>query len=154
MKLLKQKGHRCVLYAAAMVLNEDPEILQYEIGHDGLGIQYPNLSEPACLKGFHIQEILDCFLKRGYGLMLVELMPRSGVQDHSDLWHTIFEEDKAVDRFCKIIDGKEAILIGQNPETGANHAYAWDGNKVFDPIGRMLSLDKTPVREAWVVVTL
>ena len=101
-----------------------------------------------------MHEILDCFIKRDYGLMLVEILPRSGPQGRSDLWHIIFEEDKAVNRFCKIIDGKKAILIGQNPETEANHAYAWDGNKVFDPIGRMLFLEQTPVREAWVVIRL
>ena len=154
MKLLKQNGHKCVLYSAAMVLEENPITLQNEIGHDGQEVIYPDLSEPACLKGFHIQEILHCFLNRGKGLMLVELMPRSGPQGRSDLWHTIFDEDKAIDRFYKLIDGKKAILIGKNPETGGNHAYAWDGEKVFDPLGRMLNLEQTPVREAWVVLSL
>lgn len=152
MKLLKQKGHKCVLYAAAMVLDETAELLEFEIGHDGQKVIYPDLPEPACLRGFHMQEILDCFVRRGYGLMFVELMPRSGPQGRPDLYHTIFDEDKAQNRFLELINGRTAILIGANPETGGNHAYAWDGHKVYDPLGRFLEVNKVPFREAWIVI--
>jgi hypothetical protein len=135
-----------------MVLDEDPVTLQNEIGHDGLGIQYPELKEPLSLRGHHIQEILDCFIKRGKGLMFVEVMPRSGPKGHPELWHTIFNEDVATIRFLALLQGRRAILIGVNPETGGNHAYAWTGHEVYDPIGRVLKISETPVREAWIVV--
>ncbi len=153
MKLLKQSGHKCILYSAAMVLNENTLVLEQEIGHDGQEVVYDDLVEPMCLRGFHIQEILGCFLARGKGLMLIEAMPRSGPQGHSELWHTIFSESKASRRFIRLLQGRQAILIGQNPESGGNHAYAWDGYKVYDPLGRILELNQIPVREAWVVVS-
>ncbi len=154
MKLLRQKGHKCVLYSAAMVLDIDPEILEKELGHDGLAVQYPDLPEPSCFRSHHMQEILDSFISRGYGLMLIELMPRSGPQGRPDLFHKIFDDVKGVLRFLEVLKGRHAILIGQNPESGGNHAYAWDGSKVFDPLGRYLEIDKIPIREAWIVVNL
>ena len=62
MRLLKQPNDSCLLYAAAMVLDEPPEILIREIGHDGQQVWWPELSKSFQKRSFNIQEIIDCFI--------------------------------------------------------------------------------------------
>ena len=154
MKLLNQQGkQQCLLYAGAMLLNEDPSILIKEIGHDGLERVWKDLHMPRCLRGFHIQEILDCCMRRGYGLMLVELLPRSGAQG-SRLWRKVFVTDNiAHDRFAAAIEGRQGIFIGK-AASGGNHAVAWDGENIYDPNGRIYGVDEFHFKEAWLLVKL
>ena len=58
MKLLKQPGELCLIYSAAMVLDEDPNILIDEIGFTGeeKGLYKDDTTKS---RGIHIQEIID-----------------------------------------------------------------------------------------------
>ena len=127
MKLLKLKPgeHQCLLFSVAMVLDEDPYVLQKELGHDGMAKKW-DLSVPHCYVGYHIQEIIDLCTKRRHQLMPIEYMPVSAPVGASD-YHTIWPADYCKKRFKSYIEYRKAILIGPT------HACAWDGKKVFDP---------------------
>jgi len=153
-QLLNQRSKpQCMLYAGAMLLDEDPETLISEIGHDGLERVWKDLHMPACLRGFHIQELLDCCMRRGLGLMLVELLPRSGAQG-STLWRKVFPTDNmAQTRFSAAIQGRPGIFVGK-AASGGNHAVAWDGENIYDPNGRIYGVDEFHFKEAWLLVKL
>lgn len=144
MKLLKMAGHDCLLYSAAMVLDESPAILEKEIGHDGSEVWWPEKPQPFCRRGIHIQEILDCFIRRGKGLIPVDLMPASAPVGGKP--KAIWDVEKAIIRFKTYISGREAILIT------ASHAIAWDGSKVFDPNGRVTVIEDYSIKQAWLKI--
>ena len=150
MRLLKQNKPQCLLHAAAMILDVDPKILIDEIGHNGMERVWKDLHMPACLRGFHIQEIIDCCRRRHLGLMPIEVLPRSGPQDNLRIWRTVFSHKQAQRRFITAIEGQTAILIGQFKKS--NHAVAWDGKEVYDPNGIKYSLEKFAVKEAWILL--
>jgi len=143
MKLLKMSGHDCLLYSAAMILDESPDTLEKEIGHDGKEVWWPEVADPFCRRGIHIQEILDLCIKRGYVLYPVELMPASAARGCSP--KAILQETAAILRFKRIINGQKGILIT------ATHAVAWDGQIIFDPNGRLAVLGDYTIREAWLI---
>ena len=104
---------------------------------------------PEKLKGFHIQEIIDCCLRRDKGLMPIELLPRSGPQG-DDRWKLIYNDPES--RFLAAIKGREGLLIGQ--WEGKNHAFGWDGYKVFDPNGIIRSVEDIQIKEIWLITLL
>jgi hypothetical protein len=71
-------NYSCLLDAASALLNVDVEILAAEVGHDGSEILWPELPEPRNHRGFHIQEIIELFLLRGFGLCRIEARPSIG----------------------------------------------------------------------------
>jgi len=147
-KLLHQNSHQCLLYSAAMVLGEDPAVLLREIGHDGLDIWWSELYQPYCHRGHHIQEIIDCFVRRGFGLMPIQVYPTSKPRVADVEIKQIYQEDVAVGRFLAHIGNRPAILIG------ASHSYAWDGEKVFDPNGVTREIADVNIMEAWIMTKL
>lgn len=141
MKLLKMSGHDCLLYSAAMVLDESPDILEREIGHDGSEVWWPDKPQPFCRRGLHIQEIQDCFFRRGKVLYPIDLMPASAPRGGEP--RAIWNLQTCVTRFNAYLDGRLAILIT------ATHAVAWNGKKVYDPNGRISSIDDYGIKQAW-----
>ena len=67
--------YSCILDAAAEFLDEDVEYLSQEVGFRGDEIVWKNLSDPFCRRGFHIQEIAELLLKRGYALVTFDANP-------------------------------------------------------------------------------
>lgn len=143
--------HNCLLYAAAMVLDCSVDELIEEIGHDGMDVVWPQLIPPLCFQGHHIQEIIDCFVARGFGLMLVERecfqAPAEDVSPLQTFEH--FEE-----RFLHHVEGKEAIMVGRHKQKQCGHAWAWDGERCYDPNGFLAELKEYEVREAWIKTSL
>lgn len=149
MKLLKSHSGLCLLYSAAMLLDEEPDILAKEIGWNGKEIWWPNLAGVKRHRTHHIQEIIDCCLSRGFGLTKIELLPTisPGIPSKPRM---IFTGEKALNRLVAALENQKAILVGQT-EGGITHAWAWDGKKVYDPRGMIRDLDGLTIKEAYVI---
>ena len=139
-----------MLYSAAMLLDTHPDVLVAEIGHDGTAIEFPSLSPPECYRGIHIQEVIDCCLRRGWGLTPIEPLPRSSPQG-SLAWALVYKNPEP--RFSEAVRGREGIILGK-AENGGNHAFAWDGYMVYDPNGAKKRLQDIFVREVWLLTKL
>lgn len=147
MKLITQPNDQCLLYAAAMLLNEDPEKLKEEIGHDGMEIWWPDVLGKYCFRNFHIQEIQDCCLSRGFGLVLIEKNPCSKTLTKPVDIKIIHSLEEAAKRFYKSIKNNPGLLIT------LQHACAWDGQgKIYDPRGFITNdFSKYDFLEAWLL---
>lgn len=147
MRLFKQQTPNCLLYSAAMVLDVEPEILIKEIGHDGQEIWWPEVENGK--RGMHIQEIMDCFWHRGFGLVLIEKMPRSAPYGHDELARVVLDPNRIETRFLYHLYNRRAILISQS------HACAWDGSQVYDPNGKVTyNIGGYGFIEAWIMTRL
>jgi len=147
MKLLNMgRQQQCMLFSLAMVLDESPETLVQEIGHNGMELWWPGFPEPHCCRGYHIQELIDVCLDHGASLVPIELYPRSASAMSPSRGRVIWDPSFCEDRFARRLENRRAILIT------ATHACAWDGSMVFDPNGRIVELSRVPVREAWILV--
>jgi len=146
MQLLQMpKGvHQCLVYSLAMLIEEDPDVIIAEIGHDGTEAWW-DYGPPYSYRGYHIQEIIDVCLLRGIGLTPIEATPLLGCAMQPGSHRQVWPPEEAQARMHNILQGRPAILIGPG------HACAWDGNIVFDPNGRNMPLSEFRPMEAWLV---
>lgn len=137
MKTLKQKGNQCMVTSLAMILDEDPEDLLKEIGHDGMKEAWPELLGNFRCVGHHPDEFQDVCFKRGLALAMIELNPMSAPSAHCAP-HCVYPEGtQREQRFRFLIKGRRAILAFRSA-----HAMAWDGHKVHDPaVGKVYDLE-------------
>lgn len=158
MNLQVQKGPHCLLYAAATILDMPPDALRTEIGYSGNEEWWPEAKFPASIRSFHIQEINDCFMKRGLSLSLIERFPRMAPAGLENQWKLMDAEEKLEERFQKCLQqNMKAILLGLKP-SGLRHAVAFENGIVYDPTppkGNVCPLEKLPydfrITEIWVV---
>ena len=137
--------------SAALLLCEDPAILVEEIGHDGSEIWWPNLSPPYNQRSFNMQEMIDCFMNRGYLLTPIEAMPCNAPAIDPTKAIPIMDEEKAKLRFIMHIGGRKGMLIGTPTYSSTGHAVAWDGKMIQDPNGMEYGLDAFEIRECWIM---
>lgn len=125
-----------------MLLQEIPLHLIDEIGHDGMVIpdRWKHLTPPDCFLGHHIQEIVDCFFRRGYALSMIEPNPghvqqinfsQRDAESSVEGFFTTAQQKTRIQRYLK----NPAIIILKG------HAVAWDGERVYDPNGRIYEDD-------------
>jgi len=110
MKLIKQKGPRCLIWAAAMVLDTEPEEIIEFVGRD-------------CIAGVHIQEIQAFAFSKGIALCPYE--------PHPVLASTLIKIEPIgwqEEPWLKY----EGIMLGETND-GKYHAVAWDGGQILDP---------------------
>jgi hypothetical protein len=143
MRLKTKHNNRCLVWSAAMVLDENPHELLDELGHDGLEVMNPQLPKPFCYRGHHKQEIVDLFFKRGICLLQIELYPNFAPRRN-----IIASKEECQARFADYLASNDAILIG------AKHAVAWCKlqQKIYDPNGRVYKIDEFQIREALVAI--
>jgi hypothetical protein len=130
----------CLLYSFAAVLETEPSVLIEELGHDGMEVVWPDLKKPYCYKGFHIQEMIDLCMHRGYSCTEVQAMPTSlpppsaymHLMAHNIGPHICYSMSKIKPRFKTYLMGNEGVLYGQTGR-GMSHAWAWDGEFAHDP---------------------
>jgi hypothetical protein len=155
MKLFKMESGKpqCLLYAAAMLLDVPPLRLIEEIGHDGLRSAWPQLNAPLCYTSHHIQEIIDCFVARGLGLMNIEFDPHIASAPTVPE-RRVFKEYEA--RFQHHLEDNDAIIIGQYKDGSLRHACAWDHvtQTCYDPNGYLGNLADYRIMEAWLKVKM
>lgn len=147
MNLLKMPSgfHGCLVYSAAMLLATSPETLMQEIGHRGHKVFWPQFSPPQCYNGHHIQEIIDCCVRRGKGLMPVDMFPCSAPAGRGELVKDAYRKKDAETRMAKLLERSTGILIS------STHACAWDGKQVFDPNGMNYSIEQFELSQYWVL---
>lgn len=127
---MKNKPWNCLLGAVSMLIGVPIDILEGAIGHDGSEIIHPEYPEPACRKGFHIQEIIDMLIDY-YGMYLTPIEARP-VQIINEADSKIWELPVSEDRFMSYLISERGILIGKNP-SGFYHAVAIIGGVAYDP---------------------
>jgi len=110
MKHLTQKGPRCLVWSAAMVLDvEAGEILAF-LGHD-------------CVLGVHMQEIQSFAMSKGFLLAPFEPQPMLG-----ETGQAVRPPNWRQESWLSF----EGIMLGQTSK-GNLHAVAWDGTNILDP---------------------
>lgn len=122
--------NQCFIHSVAMILDTSVDILIAEIGHDGLSIDWPDQPIPYCYRGHHLQEALDCCIKRGYGLMNIEVRPAYSYK-HDGPVALLWEPEYGRSRLINLIKGRRAVI------SSPTHSVAWDGTLVFDPNGKI-----------------
>lgn len=155
MKLLKQPNDSCLLYSAAMLLNENPDFLIHEIGHDGQEIWFNKEIGSMRKRSFHIQEIIDCCWRRGHALCPIELYPNSMPESGLSSPRFLYDPSDADIRFLKRVMGRKGILIGRRKTMNLGHAVAWTGDEVYDPAGGVAyAIEDFIIKEAWILTEL
>lgn len=120
----------CAITALAMTLDIPVEDVVAEAGHDGGEIIFPLLKEPACRKGFHLQELVRIAWRHGFAMTPVELFPRIMATDHSKT-HKVWDQTECKARFMGIINSTCGILEGYGKL--CHHAVYNRYGQIFDP---------------------
>lgn len=138
-------GWSCLPTAFAMVMNLEPKVVIWYIGHDGSDEPYDREGLKA---GFHEQECIEVASRFGYACTPIEAVPTIspylglGTQDARSIYFGKELADNWV-RFLRHLDGTCGVLTGTYTFPGDSapirgHAVAWDGvttQKIHDPIG-------------------
>jgi hypothetical protein len=102
------------------------------VGHDGSKILFPNLPEPACRQGFHIQELIHVALNQRCSVTPIELFPVLGSADLRQTT-TILYPTGNWNLFNSTIENSCGVIDGQGYRFG--HMVAYDHGQIFDPKG-------------------
>lgn len=114
-----------------MLLDVEPREVIACVGHDGSEIFWPELEEPRCRRGFHLQEIVDVLINDYLILpVLIEAEPLID-PDGDGVIHTF---EAAADRFNCYLSQHKGILLGRS-KANYTHAVAWDKERIYDPCG-------------------
>jgi len=127
----------CLLASAAMALDTTTQDLIEMIGHNGSSVIFSELPEPGSRRGFHCQEIVDCAIKLGYLVTPIESLPYSTPDGKLD-----FPVDFKISnerRLRNHMKDTQGILTGLSGKW--RHAVYWNGEKIYDPRGRIYSFD-------------
>ena len=139
-------SHTCLATSFAMVLGVDAQDLIDCIGSNPHEILWPQLEEPQCFRGHHIQELIDqCYL-RGYSVTEIQAMPRFGALGCTET-HLLFDQKQAMRRIQNRVSDNTCVI------TSETHAVACDGKIIYDPKGTMYPIaDYTnPIQSVYVL---
>lgn len=106
-------------------------------GHDGSQIIDDTLPEPSCRRGFHMQEMIDIAMRRGYAVIAIDRIPQIVTDAKRYLQgfpgFQIYGASREEDRWNWHLGEASGILIGEGIKT--QHAIAWDHDtqEIFDP---------------------
>lgn len=150
----------CLLYSFAAILETEPSILIEEIGHNGMATVWPELGPPYCYQGFHIQELIDVSIRRGFSVTEIQAMPTSipppsaymHMMAHNIGPHIYLKPSDCSKRFKDHLINVEAVLYGKT-EKGLTHAWAWDGVFAHDCRSGQgcSSLNDLKIMNAWLL---
>jgi len=107
-----------------MALNIAVEDIFKELGHDGSLIMWSDLPEPMCRRGFHIQELIEIALRRGFAVTPFELSPVLRCCDKE------FCFDEQWTKFASVVNNSIGVLTGSGIRT--HHAVAYYYGQIFD----------------------
>jgi hypothetical protein len=132
--LLQVKPERwlCMATSFAMALGVPVSKLLTEIGHDGSQIVFPDLPEPACRAGHHVQECIQASLNRGIAFTPIEFNPITRTFGNPPTYHSILPDEQARwRRFANLMTRREGVIEGWVTNWG--HAMAFENGVIFDP---------------------
>jgi hypothetical protein len=118
----------CILTAFAIILDIDQKDLIKEIGHDGSEEWWPTAKYPYNKRGFHIQELIDCCLRRSYAVTQIEPQPCVFSPEENK----IREIDLGEKRFQDILSNNIGVILGKT-KTGSRHALSWFKDFAINP---------------------
>lgn len=120
-----------------MVLDSSVEYLFEKLGHDGSEILWPNLPDPFCRRGHHIEELQ--YVALGFHRLFVPFVPAFEYNPgaNENLPFARYQFDIAFEAMLKRYDG---ILVGRW-QRGHPHAVAWSAKEglLYDPEGSIHS---------------
>lgn len=124
--LLQKKPSRwsCLPVSFAMALNIPVQDIFDELGHDGGEILWLNLPEPTCRRSFHIQEMIEIALRRGFAVTPFELVPVLACYDKR------YYFDARWSKFADVVNNSVGVLEGEGAHT--RHAVAYEFGRIFD----------------------
>lgn len=147
----------CLLYSTAMILDEKPETLMAEIGHDGLAIFWEGDEvgdgsnvDAVRIRNFSIEEMQDCCFRRNKALVKVDPNPHL---NHADTQpRPIWEVNYAWKRFCAIMTKYSGLIHTDS------HCMAQHRGIVYNTTGNFFALNpKNPGQSGiiggWILVT-
>lgn len=133
MRLIKSTDNfSCGLASLAMLLDADVDDLILELGHNGGELAWPDDTEPECFRGFSNQEFIDLCLRRN--IALIEIIAQPQIYNYRMVPKPIMTLEESDQRIQSYMTGNQGIIVGML-ESGARHAVAWDGERVYDPVG-------------------
>jgi hypothetical protein len=146
--LLSPNRWSCVATSFAMVLDVPLETIIQIVKHDGSQKFWENLPEPRCRRGFHIQEMIDlCFL---LGALVTPFQARpTSISDGASclrIPETFWSPKERIERALK----HPGVIQGETFE-GQQHAMAWDGQRLYDPGGKIVSLEMFQLEVFWLI---
>lgn len=117
-------------FAIALDMPVD-EFLRY-LSHNGSEIIWPQLSEPGCRRGFHIQECIRVLDRLGYTVTPFEAVPCHAPSMDLPPYRLLFggSELAALKQFEIIINSSFGVLTGLSR---VGHAVAYERGTVCDP---------------------
>lgn len=124
--------------------------MDIDLGHDGSEIIWDGLPDNYSRRNFHIQEIIDFCWKRGILLVPIEPCPAS-IPPVEGVAPYIIPFENPDERFSEYIKGNIAVFEGVMQETKKRHAVAWDGEKIFDPSGKIVTFHNFAVETCWLI---
>jgi hypothetical protein len=133
---IKPQRWMCLPTSFAMALDMPLADVLLGVGHDGSKIQWPDLPEPLCRRGFHPQELLYVCLARGYAATRLELIPAL-TPGYSSQALRVLSEDIAWFLFRSTIRHSRGVIEGMavSNRRQCGHAVAYDHGRIFDPDG-------------------
>jgi len=123
----------CMPLAFAMALDMPVAELLAAIGHDGSKVVFPSLPEPLCRRCFHIQELIQVAIARGFAVTPVELFPVLQPTAAGPFQRTILYPDNNWQRFAETIQASRGVIDGTGARLG--HMVAYNPGRIYDPKG-------------------
>jgi len=126
----------CLATSFAMAL--DIPVAQFFdlVGHDGSEILYPELPEPVCRRGIHVQEAIEVAWTLGYSSTPFELFPQSRTSPGGPT-HVVKFPTGNWDRFSSQIGCRKGVIECVT-QIGNGHAVAFLENVIYDPASPIL----------------
>lgn len=104
------------------------------IGHDGSDLAFPTMPEPACRRGFHVQECIEVAMQMGFAVTPIELFPRHAPSVSVSPLRVLFGDERGnLARFTRVIRTGRGVLTGRSRHHC--HAVAYHHGAVYDPNG-------------------
>jgi hypothetical protein len=126
----------CLPTSFAMVLDMPVLSLLEKLGHDGSEIIWPMLSNPHNRRSFHIQEMIDLCWDLGKLVVMFQTKPCNSPYPHIEPVDVPMRSNTQ-ERFKNLIQ-HPGVFTGSTIG-GTGHAVAWDGDKIYDPKGKIYS---------------
>lgn len=122
----------CMATAFAIALELPLEDFLFLVGHDGSDILFPELPEPQCRRGHHIQECIDVAIKLNKTATPIELVPAiKGPKGNIIIAYGNSPQGN-LERFRSVVENCRGVIEGQVPG-GCFHALAFDRGTIINP---------------------
>lgn len=134
--LLKTNCWSCALVSFAMAYDMEVEDLIKLVGHDGSEIIFPDLEEPLCRRGHHIQELVLAGFEGGLCVTPLEFAPVTGRLDRRYVIPDQIRKGTTRSHWFELaIHNNRGVMTGFSTRSRCHHANAFERGTVFDPDG-------------------